>query len=254
MKKDKYSTGQFAQLCHVNKKTLFYYDQIDLFKPAILDENGYRYYTIDQLDDFSRIKALQSVGLSLTEIKEQLYSDTLIEGMQTLYSQRRAVKNKIKQLKQLENLLDQKLSELEHYIQTGVNKVFFAEYIDEYLLVDQQTAQDGFMMNYMTEGHHAGVMLQYDRTPKKLINISKFQGVREEDPYNFVKEKGKYVGIYFEAEDGHVMEGAQQAYQQILAGNYAMEDNIFLQDIAVDFINFANHLPFRLTVRLAEEK
>ncbi|WP_374043130.1 MerR family DNA-binding transcriptional regulator [uncultured Clostridium sp.] len=28
-----YSTGEFAELCGVNKKTLFHYDDIDLLKP-----------------------------------------------------------------------------------------------------------------------------------------------------------------------------------------------------------------------------
>lgn len=69
MKKEKFLSGEFARICQVNKKTLFYYDEIDLFKPAIVEQNGYRYYTYDQIDEFSKIKALQSVGLSLTDIK-----------------------------------------------------------------------------------------------------------------------------------------------------------------------------------------
>ena len=36
MKKDNklyFTTGEFAKLFHINKKTLFYYNEIELFKP-----------------------------------------------------------------------------------------------------------------------------------------------------------------------------------------------------------------------------
>lgn len=42
------STGDFAALCQITKKTLFHYDKIDLLKPIRVDENGYRVYALDQ--------------------------------------------------------------------------------------------------------------------------------------------------------------------------------------------------------------
>ena len=38
-----FSTAEFAKLCKVHKKTLLQYDDIDLFKPEKVNENGYRY-------------------------------------------------------------------------------------------------------------------------------------------------------------------------------------------------------------------
>ena len=43
-----FSIGQFAALHGVNKKTLMWYDEIGLFCPAVVKENGYRYYTYFQ--------------------------------------------------------------------------------------------------------------------------------------------------------------------------------------------------------------
>ena len=40
-----FSIGQFARLHEVNKKTLMWYDEIGLLKPAVTKPNGYRYYT-----------------------------------------------------------------------------------------------------------------------------------------------------------------------------------------------------------------
>ncbi|MBP2002276.1 DNA-binding transcriptional MerR regulator [Paenibacillus shirakamiensis] len=63
------STGQFANICHVNKKTLFHYDAIGLFKPAFVDDKGYRYYSLNQLDLFTMISSLKELSVPLKEIK-----------------------------------------------------------------------------------------------------------------------------------------------------------------------------------------
>ena len=40
-----FTIGQFASLHQINKKTLMWYDETGLFRPAVVKENGYRYYT-----------------------------------------------------------------------------------------------------------------------------------------------------------------------------------------------------------------
>ena len=41
-----FTIGQFAALHGINKKTLMWYDEIGLFKPAFIhEENGYRLYS-----------------------------------------------------------------------------------------------------------------------------------------------------------------------------------------------------------------
>lgn len=48
----RYTTGAFAKLFGINKDTLLYYDKINLFKPAIVGENDYRYYDASQIEVF----------------------------------------------------------------------------------------------------------------------------------------------------------------------------------------------------------
>ena len=64
-----FSTGEFAKLCNIHKKTLFYYDEIGLFKPEKIMPNGYRYYSEYQLEIFSVIYTLKDIGMPLKEIK-----------------------------------------------------------------------------------------------------------------------------------------------------------------------------------------
>ena len=61
----------FATLCGCSIYTLRYYDQIDLLKPSIVNDNsGYRYYTEDQFLKFIEIKEFQEIGFRVEEIKE----------------------------------------------------------------------------------------------------------------------------------------------------------------------------------------
>ena len=70
MSKEKFlTTGEFAALCDVPKHVLFYYDEIDLFKPAFCDEKGYRYYSYFQYDTFMMINTLKTLKMSLDDIK-----------------------------------------------------------------------------------------------------------------------------------------------------------------------------------------
>ena len=56
-------TGNFAKLCNTNKRTLIHYDEIGLFKPAYIDEKGYRYYSESQFDVFFTITCLKELGM-----------------------------------------------------------------------------------------------------------------------------------------------------------------------------------------------
>ena len=71
-KKDKLLTiGQFAAMHGINKKTLMWYDEIGLFKPAIIHpENGYRCYNYYQSPILETILLLRDLDVSVNEIKD----------------------------------------------------------------------------------------------------------------------------------------------------------------------------------------
>jgi DNA-binding transcriptional MerR regulator len=65
----------FARICGVSAKTLRFYDEIGLFRPALIDpRTRYRYYVQDQLRDFVRIQVMRDCGASLAEIRKALRS------------------------------------------------------------------------------------------------------------------------------------------------------------------------------------
>lgn len=68
-----YSSGEFARLNAVSKKTLRVYEEMGLLQPEAIDEsNGYRFYSLDQCSTLDAIQQIQNLGASLTEIKSML--------------------------------------------------------------------------------------------------------------------------------------------------------------------------------------
>ena len=71
-KNDKLLTiGQFAAMHNINKKTLMWYDEIGLFKPAAINpENGYRCYNYHQSPVLETILLLRELDVSIHEIQD----------------------------------------------------------------------------------------------------------------------------------------------------------------------------------------
>lgn len=64
-----YTVKQLADLSGVSTRTLRYYDEFDLLKPAFINGSGYRIYERHQVEKLKIILFYRSVGLSLKEIK-----------------------------------------------------------------------------------------------------------------------------------------------------------------------------------------
>ncbi len=108
--------GDFSRLAQVSVKTLRYYAELGLLKPAWTDRfTGYRYYTVDQLPRLNRILALKDLGFSLEQVRQLLREDVAaveLRGMLRLkYSElQRQVQTEQERLARIEA----RLREIEH--------------------------------------------------------------------------------------------------------------------------------------------
>lgn len=76
-----YTIGETAKLLGVTTQTLRHYEKIGILEPSYTSsENGYRYYQFNQFHIVDRIKYLQHLGLSLSEITNIIKKGT-IEGL-----------------------------------------------------------------------------------------------------------------------------------------------------------------------------
>ena len=64
------SVKEVSQLSGVSVRTLHYYDEIDLLKPSVVAENGYRYYNCDAVVRLQEILLYRELDFPLKKIKE----------------------------------------------------------------------------------------------------------------------------------------------------------------------------------------
>lgn len=103
--RNRFTTGEFAALCGVTRHTLFHYDALGIFSPAVRGENGYRYYTAAQLDVFQVISVLRELDMPLGEIRSYLdrRSPEALAGL--LEEEDARLGEKIRRLKKLRDLV-----------------------------------------------------------------------------------------------------------------------------------------------------
>jgi len=64
-----YHIGEFAELCGVSAKTLRFYDEFGVLRPASVDpRTGYRRYLPQQLEQMASILALKNLGVPLAQV------------------------------------------------------------------------------------------------------------------------------------------------------------------------------------------
>jgi len=103
-----YTIKQIAELSGVSTRTLRFYDERELLKPAFLSAAGYRMYTEKEVDRLQQILLYRSFGVPLKTIRE-LLERPAEKIQQTLLEQRAEVEKKRKELDDLLKVLDQTL-------------------------------------------------------------------------------------------------------------------------------------------------
>src|SRR5215813_12307595 len=67
-----YTVKNLARMSGVSVRTLHFYDEVGLLKPAYLGANGYRFYEESQLLTLQQILFYRELGFELKQIKKIL--------------------------------------------------------------------------------------------------------------------------------------------------------------------------------------
>lgn len=212
--KEFYTTGEFADICGVKKKTLFHYDEIDLFKPAKVMENGYRYYSYHQLEVFNVISVLKEIGMPLKDIKNFLDKRNPKNTIELFKYEKRQVEKEIENLKRIRNILDVKLE----YINLGINsskELSLEEIKEEYLVLseivketydeyDIKTHTDHVKYCYdnkLNYGYPVGAMISKENLISRNFTRHSYYFTKipskKKSNYLAIKPKGLYLIGYF---------------------------------------------------------
>ena len=92
-----YTVQKLARLAGISTRTLRYYDEIGLLKPARINSSGYRIYGQKEVDKLQQILFYRELELSLDAIKEIITSPSFDE-VRALKEHREKLLMKRKQL------------------------------------------------------------------------------------------------------------------------------------------------------------
>lgn len=110
--------GEISKLFQIDIRTLRYYDEIDLFRPASVDTTtGYRYYSIDQFEQLNTILYLKELGVPLKQIKQFLDHRDIDHILQLLQEQHQRTVDKINEFTQIKQKIESRI----HQIQDAAN-------------------------------------------------------------------------------------------------------------------------------------
>ena len=102
-----YTSGEFAEKAHVSIRTIRYYDQKNLLKPAARAKGGARRYTDQDFAKLQQILLLKYLGFSLNEIREMTIGagDTQFL-LGSLQIQKRLAEERLEEMKNVITAID----------------------------------------------------------------------------------------------------------------------------------------------------
>ena len=102
-----YTSGEFAEKAHVSIRTIRYYDQKNLLKPAARAKGGARRYTDQDFAKLQQILLLKYLGFSLNEIREMTIgagdAQFLLDSLQI---QKRLAEERLEEMKNVITAID----------------------------------------------------------------------------------------------------------------------------------------------------
>lgn len=237
--KDLFTVGEIATLFNINKKTLRYYDEIDLFKPSYIDpKNNYRYYTSSQFEKLNTIIYLKNIRIPLDTIRCHLENKSINSTINLFEIQEDIIEKKIEELKIIQNKVKNRINKIKDSIDYDKLDKIMELYFDERTIVilkeKVNTNKDLELSIRKLENKanekssiflgEVGVSISKENLKNKLFKEydSTFIFVENKNYNNEILKilsKGKYVCIRFNG----LHESADIYYKKLL--NYINENN-----------------------------
>jgi len=137
--------GDAAKIFNISAQTLRYYDKINLFKPKGIEENGYRYYAFEQLDELDIILFLKKTGMSLESIHEYMERRSAQNSIALLEEQNNKLNEQIKELKKMQKTLNRKVEYIKKWVEVDRDKeIEVRNIVDRHVLAIKNNKKLGF--------------------------------------------------------------------------------------------------------------
>src|SRR5262245_55721023 len=140
-----YTVKQVAAMSGVSVRTLHFYDETGLLKPAYHGANGYRFYEEPQLLTLQQVLFYRELGLELKQIK-RILGRADFEKAAALESHRKVVRRNLDRTRKLISTIDKKIEHLK-----GKNKMKTEEMFEGFS-PEQQAKHEQYVIDRCGEG------------------------------------------------------------------------------------------------------
>src|SRR5262245_4581318 len=100
-----YTVKKLAAMSGVSVRTLHFYDEVDLLKPAYHGANGYRFYEEPQLLNLQQVLFYRELGFELKQIK-RILSRPDFDKIAALESHRKVLQKNLAKKRELIKTID----------------------------------------------------------------------------------------------------------------------------------------------------
>lgn len=246
--------GQFAAMHGINKKTLMWYDEIGLLKPAAINpENGYRCYNYHQSPLLETILLLRELDVPIREIQDFM-NNRSAENMKHLLEEKIAdLDRSIKHLHAVRKTLCNYQQNMETLLTMDLSEISIIEKTERCLVTVAITPATTFeeeveMITAETEKYQLGRL--HDASYGSMIPVSSLQSGRFDDycklfieipfeisasPLETAQKNGLHIqpgGKYLRAFHKGSWDQLPQRYQEIL--DYARQRHLTLRDYSYE--------------------
>ncbi|MGL4252596.1 MAG: MerR family transcriptional regulator [Fusobacteriaceae bacterium] len=267
---DKHCTiSEMSRILKVGKHTLIHYEKEGMVSPVLRGENGYRYYSGEQISQFKTILYLRELGFSIEEIKiylkESDYSWTLKQIEEKLKKNQQEIDELLEKKRKLlegKNSLEY-LKEIEQ--REGVPSVrFFGEMQGIYLpqnsfelkaTVKNMKKIDNLLGDITwTEKHSFGFIVSKENIIDEKYEPEKFvlaKYIKEyENTYTFISSE--YAVLYTSSQESYKIV-IENFLEWIRENNFKIKGDLFIEDVTNHSIS-NKHSPWVKILKIPVEK
>ena len=243
------TTQEFALLCGVTKATLHHYDSLNILKPVVRGENGYRYYAKAQIYDYEIILALKDLGTPLAEIREYLGRKNADGFLALLRKKQLDLEKQLRKTEQQRRYLENSISMTEYALKAECDVVEFKDCLEEYYTAF--FVQDGAnasskssllqLRDYLTYKSETlqydtfswGHIVMYAELQKNDFSVRCFCGRLDkpgDEKYLFIKPPGTYAVLNRKGKYTQINEAIQFMCREIEQNGYHICGNMYTEN------------------------
>jgi DNA-binding transcriptional MerR regulator len=198
-----YTVKKVAGMSGVSVRTLHFYDELGLLKPAYQAANGYRFYEEEQLLALQQILFYRELGFSLKEIRK-LLSRNDFDKLAALRSHRKSLQGDLVRIRKLVETIDKTIEHLK-----GKKKMKTEEMFSGFS-PEQQAKHEQYLINRFGEGMKESIV--QSQTKVKDWTKSEWQQSAK-DFVEICKELVGLMGQQCPADSRGVQEVIRRHYQ-----------------------------------------